>query len=119
MRYEDFARLSIGHVGLHCQGGEFTRDGREDFFADEKTQMAIIRAYEIIGEIAKRIPDDLLDQQPQAEWKQIKGFRDFLAHNYDEVIMKIVWGAVEKLPILRAAVESILKDLPTESDEDL
>ncbi|MBI5960871.1 MAG: DUF86 domain-containing protein [Chloroflexi bacterium] len=87
---------------------DFTRDGREAFFADEKTQLAVIRAYEVIGEIAKRLPDDLLAQQPQTEWKQIKGFRDFLAHNYDEVALKIVWGAVEQLSDLSTSVEAML-----------
>jgi uncharacterized protein with HEPN domain len=90
----------------------FTHSGRASFFEDEKTQMAVIRAYEVIGEIAKRLPDSLLEQQPQAEWKQVKGIRDFLAHNYDEIILKIVWGPVEKMSVLRAAVESLLKTLP-------
>jgi uncharacterized protein with HEPN domain len=62
---------------------------------------------EIIGEIAKRIPDELLEQQPEAEWGALKGFRDFLAHNYDDVLLQIVWSAVEKLAILRNATESL------------
>lgn len=57
----------------------FTADGRDAFFADVKTQMAVIRAYEVIGQIAKDLPTTLLDTQPQAEWKKVKGFRDFLA----------------------------------------
>lgn len=92
----------------------FTRDGRDAFFEDEKTQMAVIRAYEVIGEIAKRLPNDLLDQYPEAEWKDLKGFRDYLAHHYDEVILYVVWGSVEKLPILRRAVESLLTQFPEE-----
>jgi uncharacterized protein with HEPN domain len=90
----------------------FTADGRDAFYADTKTQMAVIRAYEVIGHIAKQLPADLLESQPQAEWKQVKGFRDFLAHNYEEVMLSIVWGAVEKLPVLRGATEALLTGLP-------
>jgi uncharacterized protein with HEPN domain len=35
---------------------EYTIDGKEAFFADEKTQDAVIRNFEVIGEAAKRIP---------------------------------------------------------------
>jgi uncharacterized protein with HEPN domain len=96
----------------------FTQEGKDNFFVDEKTQLAVIRAFEVIGEIAKRVPDDLLSQQPQAEWKQIKGFRDFLAHNYDAVVLHIVWGAVEKLSVLETAVNALLPLISdTENDE--
>jgi uncharacterized protein with HEPN domain len=87
---------------------EFTADGREAFTQDLKTQFAVIRAYEIVGEIIKRLPQELLDTQPEIEWTAIKGFRDFLAHNYDRVKVSIVWGSVEKLPELRNAVEKIM-----------
>ncbi|NWF68373.1 MAG: DUF86 domain-containing protein [Chloroflexi bacterium] len=97
---------------------EFTREGRTAFFADEKTQLAVIRAYEVIGEIAKRLPDGLLQQQPHIEWKQIKGFRDFLAHNYETMILNIVWDAAEKLGELQRAGQRILDTLPQDDTED-
>ncbi|MGB7342176.1 MAG: HepT-like ribonuclease domain-containing protein [Phototrophicaceae bacterium] len=39
---------------------EFTADGREIFLSDERTQYAVMMAYARIGEIAKRIPDELI-----------------------------------------------------------
>lgn len=90
----------------------FTSDGETEFRADLKTQFAVVRAYEIIGEIVKRLPPELLTQQPQIEWQDIKEFRDFLAHNYDRVQLKIVWGAVKKLPDLKTAVLALLAALP-------
>lgn len=94
---------------------EFSADGREAFLDDRKTQFAIIRAYEVIGEIAKRLPDELLTTQAHIEWKQIKAFRDFLAHNYERIRPDTVWNAVEKLPQLREAIEAMLVEL---SDND-
>ena len=45
----------------------FSREGEAAFLADERTQYAVMMAYARIGEIAKRLPQALLDQQPQAE----------------------------------------------------
>lgn len=91
---------------------EFTLDGREKFLLDRRTQMAVIRAYEVIGKIVKRLPQSLKDENPQIDWRKLIGFRDFLAHNYEEVILQFVWNAVEDLPNLRAAVETMLASLP-------
>jgi uncharacterized protein with HEPN domain len=87
----------------------FTHDGRAAFAADRKTQFAVIRAYEVVGEIVKRLPSDLLETQPDIAWQDIKAFRDFLAHNYEKVKTDIIWGAVEKMPALRSAVAAMLK----------
>src|SRR5262245_24899902 len=74
---------------------QFTADGHDAFLKDEKTQFAVIRAYEVTGEIIKRLPQPLRDCYPNINWRQLIGFRDFLAHNYDEVILEFVWKAVE------------------------
>ena len=88
-----------------------TEDGEAAFYASYLIQDAVIRQYEVIGEIAKRLPDDLLATQSAVDWKAIKGFRDFLAHNYDRVELAVIWGAVEQLPALRLAVEELITDL--------
>ncbi|MBX3063721.1 MAG: DUF86 domain-containing protein [Anaerolineae bacterium] len=84
---------------------------------DVKTQYAVARAYEIIGEILKRIPNSMLDKYPSADWGQVKRFRDFLAHNYRIVLPIRLWDAVEDIPNLCAAVESMLRDLEKESNK--
>lgn len=97
----------LEHIDLVA---EFTREGREAFMQNRKVQFAVIRAYEVIGEIAKRLPTELTASQPQIAWQDIKTFRDFLAHNYDRVRLDIVWAAVEDVPNLRSAVEMLIRD---------
>jgi uncharacterized protein with HEPN domain len=92
----------------------FSREGEAPFLADERTQYAVMMAYARIGEIAKRLPQTLLDQRPEAEWRDVKGFRDVLLHRYDEINPRRVWIAVQKLPVLRAAVEALLEGLDDE-----
>lgn len=91
---------------------DFTVAGREVFRSDRRTQKAVIRSYEVIGEIVKRIPQDIRDTNPQVDWRKLAAFRDFLAHNYDDVILKNIWEAVEDLPNLKAKVEAVLNSLP-------
>lgn len=94
----------------------FTAEGEAAFHRDDRTQYAVMMAYARIGEIAKRLPDSLLATQPQAEWRGIKGFRDVLLHRYADISPQNVWEAVQKLPVLRAAVEFLLANSPDERD---
>ena len=74
------------------------------FDADLKTQDAVIRVFEIIGEAVKSIPDEWTEKEPDIPWRQIAGFRDVLAHSYFAVNSSVVWtAAVEKAPLLKAA----------------
>jgi uncharacterized protein with HEPN domain len=86
----------------------FTLGGRDAFLRDERTQYAVMMAYARIGEIAKRLPEETLQNYPDAEWRSIKGFRDMLIHRYDMVIPLRIWDAIEKLPVLKSAIESML-----------
>lgn len=93
---------------------KFSSVGKEAFYKDDRTQYALMMAYARIGEIAKRIPNDVLARHPEAEWKDVKGFRDVLLHRYDEINPDRIWLAIQKLPTLKAAVEALLKDFPAE-----
>jgi uncharacterized protein with HEPN domain len=95
----------------------FTRAGRDAFYADEMAQLAVIRVYEVIGEIAKRLPSDVRDRNPQIDWRKLAGFRDFLSHNYDEIILAFVWQTIEDLPSLSMAVQALLDTLTPSADE--
>lgn len=94
----------------------FAAEGRTTFDNDIKTQLAVRKAYEVIGEIVKRLPDDLLDQQPHIRWKDIKGFRDVLIHQYGDIDLDRVWKALEDLPNLHAAVKALLDGVGDEND---
>jgi len=59
---------------------EYTANGGKAFFADSRTQDAVIRNFEVIGEAAKRIPDEYRKNHPSIPWRELSGFRDILIH---------------------------------------
>ena len=88
---------------------EFTSAGRDDFFVDRKTQDAVVRNFEILGEAAKRVSQEARDQSPEIPWRQISGFRDVLIHQYEGVDLQQVWERVaQDLPPLHAALIRLL-----------
>ena len=83
----------------------------DDFFKDSKTQDAVVRNLEIIGEAARRIPEEIRKRYPGIPWSQIVGLRNRLAHGYFVVDMEVVWQiAVNELPALRRGLEAILSE---------
>ena len=80
----------------------------DEFIRDEKTGFAIVRALEIVGEAAKRIPPEVRDRHPEIPWRSMAGIRDKLIHDYVSVNWEIVWRTVkEDLPPLIPALEAI------------
>lgn len=61
---------------------DYTREGRDAFLNDPKTQDAVIRNLEIIGEAVKNVSEDLKKFYPDIPWPRIAGMRDRMIHEY-------------------------------------
>jgi uncharacterized protein with HEPN domain len=82
----------------------------DQFLADIKTQDAVVRNLEIIGEATKGISSALRAKYPEMPWKGMTGIRDKLIHHYFGVNLDIVWDVVTvELPALERQVEGILR----------
>ena len=66
----------------------------QTFLQDRKTINAVLRSLEVLGEAAKRVPDDLRAKTPAVPWKRMAGMRDKLIHEYFGVDYSIVWTVV-------------------------
>ena len=95
---------------------EYTADGREGFFADRKTQDAVIRNIEILGQAVKGLSEETRALEPEVPWRQIAGMRDKLIHEYFGVDLGLVWDVVEReLPLLRPTMERLIQRFAEET----
>ena len=79
-----------------------------EFENDIKTQYAIIRCFEVIGEASKRIPDEFKNTYPSIPWKIMAGMRDRLIHGYDTVDVTILWRTIKTdIPLLEKNINDI------------
>lgn len=84
----------------------------EGFQKDEKTIFAAIRALEIIGEAAKKIPVNVKNKYKQIPWKQISGMRDKLIHEYFGVDIKVIWRTIkEDVPLVKPLMRQMFDDI--------
>jgi uncharacterized protein with HEPN domain len=91
-------------AGRFCEG-----KSQEDFKRDEMLQLAVVRALELVGEAASRVPQDVRDLHPNIPWADIVGTRHRLIHGYDRVDLQIVWHTIQgDLPPLIDSLRRIL-----------
>lgn len=82
----------------------------EQFKKDFKTQDAVFRNIEIMGEAVKSLSDKIKSRHPEIPWKNIAGTRDKLIHDYFGVNIDIVWDIVTSdIPGLHLKFQNISK----------
>ncbi len=82
----------------------------ERFLADEKTQFAVVRALEVIGEASKKIPSSVKARHQAIPWREIAGMRDKLVHDYFGVDAAVVWKtAIEDVPRIASALKEMMR----------
>jgi uncharacterized protein with HEPN domain len=83
----------------------------EEFKNSDEKSSAVIRKFEIIGEVTKGLPEDLKEKHPEIPWKEMAGFRDKLIHFYFGVKFELVWQAIKnRLPQIKPLIKNILQE---------
>lgn len=91
----------------------------KEFKNDDKTSSAVVRKFEIIGEAAKKIPENARKKYPQVPWKEMSGMRDKLIHFYAGVNFDLVWQTIQnQLPSTKSIITQILKELNSSNSSD-
>jgi len=98
---------------------KFVKDiDHDQFVEDEKTNYAVIRCIEIMGEASKHIPESIRQQYPQIPWRDIAGMRDKVIHFYFGIDIEKVWLVIkEDIPQIKPHIRKVFDDLQSEDNE--
>lgn len=80
---------------------------------DVVLQGFLIHELEVIGEAVSRLRLSLKVQYDGVPWNRIVSMRNAMVHAYHAVDLSIVWNVVNSdVPLLKAAVERMLEEIP-------
>jgi uncharacterized protein with HEPN domain len=89
----------------------------EVFAQDKRTNYAVVRALEVIGEATKHVPKEVRQRFADVPWRDMAGMRDKLIHSYFGVDLERVWEtATQDVPVLIPLVREVLDDLEYNSE---
>lgn len=91
--YLDHIRDAIERCQAYVHGMD-----QAAFLADRKTQDAVIRSFEVIGEAANNIKKhfpEFAHRHPQMPLGVAIGMRNALAHGYFTVDLEMVWKSID------------------------
>lgn len=87
-------------------------DMTKDQVIDRKTELAVMKLIEIIGEAARHTSPELKMQYSNVPWSNIIGMRNILIHEYFRVSESHIRDTVfHRIPTLKDWVEGILNNL--------
>jgi uncharacterized protein with HEPN domain len=96
--------LAMNRIGEYTKGLSII-----DFKKDYKTVDAVIRNFEIIGEAAKKLPDEIKEKYSNVPWDEMYLLRNKVSHEYFGVDYEIIWDiASVYLPDNKKQIEKIL-----------
>jgi len=82
---------------------------REDLDRDRKLVHSLVRLFEIIGEAAAQVSEELRDNIPEIPWSVVIGMRNRLIHAYFSINLDIVWRtSTEDIPLLITELKNLL-----------
>lgn len=112
--YVGHIRAAMGRARRYVSGKTFA-----DFAADEQAIDATVRTIEIVGEAAKRVPDEIRALEPEIPWRRMAGMRDIVIHQYDSVDLAAVWDTVqEDMGEVLVRLEHLQRELERREDEE-
>jgi uncharacterized protein with HEPN domain len=95
---------------------KYTEDiSEEDFYSDERTQDAVIRNIEVMGEAARNAQlcgMDIPEIRDGNRLSRVYRMRNKLAHGYFSIDLSVVWHTIKNdLPALEQEVRNIYEKL--------
>lgn len=105
--YLEDIKESIRKIEKYTRGVNFNK-----FSRDEKLIDAVVRNLSIIGEAVRNIPKEVKDKNTDVAWKEIKGMRNKVVHEYFGIDEDILWKTIqEDLPDFKKQIDKLLRNI--------
>lgn len=108
-RYDLYLRdmlRAIENISDYTEGLSF-----DDFSQRKMVIDAVLRNLEIIGEAVGKLPEQLKKDNPAVPWKEVKNFRNIVAHKYWKLDLDLVWDIIaNELKPLATSIQELLKE---------
>lgn len=91
---------------------DYTSGGQNEFMEDIRTQDAVLRNLQIMGESTQRLSASLKAANADIEWSELAAFRNILVHNYLGMDLTLIWKIIaEDMPLFRQQIETIIQGM--------
>lgn len=85
-------------------------ENADDFIEDSRNFDASMMNFIVIGEMVEKLSKDFKEKYSQVDWRNIKGFRNIVAHDYFGIDAEEVWQIIKnRLPGLKDEIEKVQK----------
>jgi len=84
----------------------FTKGVTFDAFSSNRMMvLACVKCFEIIGEAAGHLSEEIKAEYTSIDWRNVKAFRNLMVHEYFKVSDRLVWQIIDSnLPELKHVV---------------
>lgn len=83
----------------------------ETFSQDKRTLKAVLYNLAVIGEAARKVPEEVAARYPAIPWREMGDMRNVVIHEYFGVDPKILWETItNELPLMVSELKGILAD---------
>ena len=85
------ANAIVSELGVMHRFLNATINNKKDFDNDKKTINACVFLLGQIGELVSKVSEELINNNPQVEWRGLKALRNRIVHDYEGVNLIMVW----------------------------
>lgn len=118
MSVKDYA-IPVKHILEHIQRmkrfvGEMSY---EEFCKEDKAAYAVFSCFCVMGEAARRLPEEIRERFPEIPWAQMIRMRSVMIHEYDRIALKLVWSTIKSdIPTIEPHLERMHQILQQSDD---
>lgn len=88
---------------------QYSVQGEAAFLEQELIQTWMLYQLQVIGEAARGVSAETIQQYPQFPWSEAIGLHNVLVHQYWEIELERVWSIVDRvIPILKVDLKQVL-----------